>query len=170
MHASQISNNNHIPKNLFIKDTITTGLMNKSLDVLLMEDNEGDIFLMKKVFEDSQIKSTLNVVRNGREGIEYLTNQSPYENASPPDIILLDLNMPEMSGQEVLEIAKQDDKLKSIPIIVLTTSSSEDDIRQCYQLQANSYIKKPVDFNQFSGFIDILLQYWCQVVKFPPKI
>lgn len=139
------------------------------IEILLIEDNEGDIILTRKAFKKGKISNHLSVCRNGREGLDFLFKREGYEDAPTPDLILLDLNMPEISGQEVLEKIKQDDKLRVIPVVILTTSNSDEDILKSYQLQASGYIRKPVDFRQFGNVIMQIQDYWFTVIKFPPK-
>ncbi len=139
------------------------------IEILLIEDNEGDIILTKKAFKKGKIANNLNICRNGKEGLDFLFKRNGHENARTPDLILLDLNMPEVSGQEVLEEIKKDDELKVIPVIILTTSTSDEDILKSYQLHASGFIKKPVDFSQFGKIIMHIQDYWFTVIKFPPK-
>jgi len=143
--------------------------MGLPIEILLVEDNEGDIILTKKAFEKGKIMNKLQVCRNGKEALDYLYKRNGYQEASTPDLILLDLNMPIMNGQEVLEDIKNNDDLKSIPVIVLTTSNADEDILKSYKLQCSSYIRKPVDFKQFGNVIQTLQNYWFTVVKFPQK-
>lgn len=142
----------------------------KPIEILLIEDNEGDIILTKKAFKKGKINNNLAICRDGKEGIDYLFKRGKYEGVPTPDLILLDLNMPEMNGQEVLEVLKNDEDLCVIPVIILTTSSSDEDILKSYKLQASGYIKKPVDFRQFGEVIGQLQNYWFTIMKFPPKL
>lgn len=139
------------------------------IEILLVEDNEGDIILTKKAFKKGKIKNNLSVCRNGRQALNFLFRREEYEDAPTPDLILLDLNMPEITGQEVLEAIKADKRLRVIPVVILTTSTADEDILKSYQLQASGYIKKPVDFRQFGHIIMQLQDYWFTVIKFPPK-
>lgn len=139
------------------------------IEILLIEDNEGDIILTKKAFKKGKISNKLNVCRDGKEGLDFLFKRNGKEDALTPDLILLDLNMPEVSGQEVLAEIKKDDELKVIPVIILTTSSSDEDILKSYQLHASGFIRKPVDFAQFGKVIMQIQDYWFTVIKFPPK-
>ncbi len=143
--------------------------MEELIEILLIEDNEGDIVLTKKAFEDGKIRNNLNVCRDGQEGVDYLFKKGEYANATTPDLILLDLNMPKLGGREVLEQIKNDDRLKAIPVIVLTTSEDEMDIMKSYQLHANSYVRKPVDFLQFVDVVSEIQNYWFSIVKIPTK-
>lgn len=143
--------------------------MGAPIEILLVEDNEGDIILTRKAFERGKVINKLHVTRNGEEALDFLYKRNGYEDAVTPDLILLDLNMPKVNGQEVLADIKQNDRLKMIPVIVLTTSSADEDILRSYKLHANSYIKKPVDFLQFGEVIQQLQNYWFSVVRFPHK-
>ncbi len=143
--------------------------MGLPVEILLVEDNEGDIILTKKAFEKGKIMNRLHVVKNGLDALDFLYKRNGFEDAPRPDLILLDLNMPKMNGQQVLEDIKQNDDLKMIPVIILTTSNADEDILKSYKLQASSYIRKPVDFKQFGQVIQTLQDYWFTIVKFPAK-
>jgi CheY-like chemotaxis protein len=121
----------------------------RPVTILLVEDNEGDIGLVEEVFEDAKIRNIIHVAEDGEEAMLFLNKEKSFVNAPTPDIILLDLNLPQKDGREVLEEIKTDEKLKRIPVVVLTTSKAEEDILRSYNLHANSYITKPVDFDQF---------------------
>ena len=135
--------------------------------ILLVEDNEGDARLVIEALKGGNIKIDLHHVRDGVEAIQFLNREGRFKDASRPDIILLDLNMPRMDGRELLEKIRTQDNLSSIPVIVLTTSRSEADIAQSYQLQANCYIPKPVDFNTFTEVMHRIKQFWFNVVSLP---
>lgn len=139
----------------------------KEYEILLVEDNPGDIRLTIEAFKGSSIKSNLNYVMDGEDAIKYLNNEAPYEEAVRPDIILLDLNLPKKDGREVLTVVKKDPNLKSIPIIILTTSNAHSDIVKTYDLQANCYITKPVDFDQFTVIIKSIEDFWLNTVSLP---
>ena len=141
----------------------------KSIDILLVEDNPGDIRLTKEAFKDGKIKNELNVVMDGEEAVLYLKKKEKYVNATTPDIILLDLNLPKKDGREVLAEIKSDPELKLIPVIILTTSSAQSDILNTYSHHANCYIMKPVDFNQFINVIRTIENFWLTIVKLPSK-
>lgn len=143
--------------------------MEELIEILLIEDNEGDIVLTKKAFEDGKIRNNLNVCRDGQEGLDYLFRRGEFANSVTPDLILLDLNMPKLGGREVLEQVKKDERLSAIPIVILTTSEDETDILKSYQLHANSYVKKPVDFFQFVDVVREIQSYWFTIVKIPSK-
>ncbi len=134
-----------------------------------MEDNPGDVLLTKIALEDSKISVNLNVVEDGVEAMAFLRKQGKYINVPHPDIILLDFNLPKKDGREVLAEVKADKNLKRIPIVVLTTSQSEEDILKAYNLAANCYISKPVDFDQFVKIVQSIENFWFTVVKLPPE-
>ncbi len=141
----------------------------KPIEILLIEDNEGDIILTGKALEEGKISNNLHVCRNGQQGLDFLFKRGVYEGVVTPDIVLLDLNMPGISGQEVLEQIKKTNGINTIPVVVLTTSESQKDIQESYQLHANSYIKKPVDFEQFVEVVKQIQSYWFTIVKFPSR-
>ncbi len=142
----------------------------RPIEILLVEDNEADIVLTKNAFKTLTIQNNLNVCRNGEEGLNYLFKVGEYSEATTPDLVLLDLNMPKTNGLEVLEKIKKDPKLSMVPVIVLTTSSAEQDILRSYQYHANSYIKKPIDFMEFIDVIKEIESYWFSIVKMPTSI
>ena len=138
-----------------------------AVTILLVEDNEGDVGLVEEVFEDAKIRNILHVAEDGEEAMQFLHKESPYTDVSTPDIILLDLNLPQKDGREVLKEIKTDKHLKRIPVVVLTTSKAEEDILKSYDLHANSYITKPVDFDQFIRVIRTIEDFWLEVVRLP---
>ncbi|MBD1838849.1 response regulator [Coleofasciculus sp. FACHB-64] len=144
-------------------------LGNRPVEILLVEDNEGDIRLTQEAFRDSQVGNHLNVVRDGVEAIAFLKREEKYANAVRPDIILLDLNLPKRNGIEVLAEIKQDDQLKRIPVIVLTSSQAEPDILSSYDLHANCFISKPIDLDRFLRVVQSIEDFWLTIVKLPPE-
>ena len=146
-----------------------TSIKAKPIDILLVEDNPGDIRLTREAFKDGKIKNILNVVMDGEEAIHYLKKSDKYKDAKTPDLILLDLNLPKKDGREVLAEIKDDPTLKCIPVIILTTSSAQQDISNTYSHHANCYIMKPVDFNQFINVIRTIEDFWLNIVKLPSK-
>ena len=144
-------------------------LGNRPLEILLVEDNEGDIRLTQEAFRDSRVGNHLNVVRDGVEAIAFLRREEKYANAVRPDIILLDLNLPKRNGLEVLAEIKQDDQLKRIPVIVLTSSQAESDILSSYDLHANCFISKPIDLDRFLRVVQSIEDFWLTIVKLPPE-
>ncbi len=139
------------------------------VEILLVEDNPGDVDLAKDALESSKVRNTLNIVNDGQEAIDYLYKKGKFTKASRPDLILLDLNLPKLDGREVLKIIKSDDNLKAIPVVVLTTSQAESDILKSYNLHANCYITKPIDFEQFMVVVQSIENFWMSIVKLPPK-
>ncbi len=150
-------------------DLIDQSLSAQPIEILLVEDDDDDVLLTKKAMENDQILNRVHRVEDGIEALEFLRHEGPFENAPRPDLILLDLNMPRMDGREFLKEFKQDDNLRLIPVVVLTTSDSESDIASSYEFQANSYITKPVDLNQFRAVVKSIKDYWFTVVKLPPS-
>lgn len=139
------------------------------IEVLLVEDNPGDVQLTRIALEDSKISIHLNVVEDGVEAMAFLRKQEKYAMAAHPDIVLLDLNLPRKDGREVLAEIKEDENLKRIPVVILTTSQAEEDILEAYNLSANCYITKPVDFDQFVKIVKSIENFWFAIVKLPPE-
>lgn len=139
-------------------------------NILLVEDNEGDVELTKIAFRKGGYECSLDVVNNGEEALDYLYNRGIYSHAPRPEIILLDLNMPRMGGKEFLEIVKHDDALRSIPIVVLTSSQAPADIVESYERYANCYILKPSGLAAFIDFARQLESFWGGLVQLPQKI
>lgn len=139
-------------------------------NILLVEDDPGDQKLVKISLKDDNIANDLHIVSNGKEAFDYLRHRGDYSNGAPrPDLILLDLNMPEMDGKEFLKQIKSDEDLKSIPVVILTTSSSEKDILEGYNLQASGYVNKPPDLMEFKQVIKNIEEYWFVICKRPLK-
>lgn len=141
----------------------------KPIEILLVEDNPGDVRLAQEVFKEAKVKNELHVVYDGVEALAFLRREGKYKDVSKPDIILLDLNLPKKSGHEVLAEIKADDDLKRIPVVVLTVSKDEEDIVKSYNLHANCFITKPVDLNQFLNVVKAIEDFWLTVVKLPPN-
>jgi chemotaxis family two-component system response regulator Rcp1 len=143
-------------------------LMKNSKDkprILLVEDNPGDIRLTQEALKESHIEITLDVVSDGEQAVDFLMQRNKYVDSVRPNIILLDLNLPKKNGIEVLKEIKAHDLLKRIPVIVLTTSDAEHDISKAYDLHANCYILKPVDFDDFANVIKLIETYWFNTVQ-----
>lgn len=140
----------------------------KLVDILLVEDNEGDVRLTREVLKDARVRNKLAVCSDGEDALDYLRLRGRYAKASRPDLILLDLNLPLCDGREVLAQIKDDPVLRSIPVVVLTTSGSEQDVLRSYNLHANCYITKPVDLAQFMRVVRTIQDFWLEVVKLPP--
>jgi CheY-like chemotaxis protein len=141
----------------------------KHVEILLVEDNAGDIRLTREVLREGRISNRISVVTDGEMALEFLRKKSSYADAVTPDLILLDLNLPKLSGREVLDQIKGDPALKHIPVIILTTSKAEEDILRSYQHHANCYITKPVDFDQFAEVVKKLEDFWFTIVKIPHR-
>ncbi len=141
----------------------------KPIEILLVEDSPSDTELTKEALKRGKILNNLNCVEDGVEAIDYLRQKGRFVQATRPDLIMLDLNLPRKDGREVLREIKTDPSLRLIPIIVLTTSRSDKDILQSYQLNANCYITKPVDFKQFIDVVKTIEKFWLTVVTLPPK-
>jgi two-component system response regulator len=137
------------------------------ITVLLVEDNAADVRLTREAFKDAKVYINLHVVSDGLEAMDFLHRQGPYSNAPRPDLILLDLNLPKKGGQEVLEEIKVSTKLKSIPVVILTTSTACEDILRSYRLHANCYISKPVDLEGFLKIVKSIDNFWLTVVLLP---
>ena len=138
------------------------------IEILLVEDNKDDVELTQLAFESAHVLNALHVARDGVEALHYLRREGPFAEAPRPDIILLDLNMPRMDGRELLTILKADDDFRRIPVVVLTTSYSENDVLQGYVMHANSYLTKPVRFSDFLQCARRIADYWFALVKLPP--
>ncbi len=143
--------------------------MGEPIEILLVEDDEGDVVLTKDSLVEAKIRTNLSVVRDGQEALNYLYKRNGYENATRPHVILLDLNLPRKGGREVLEEIKQDPSLKTIPVVILTTSDAEQDVLASYSLNANCYIRKPVDLDEFSKVVRSIDDFWLTVVTLPPS-
>ncbi|MGA7951950.1 MAG: response regulator [Gloeobacterales cyanobacterium] len=141
--------------------------MVKPIEILLVEDNPGDVRLSIEVLRDAKVHNHLNAVGDGVEALSFLRKEGKYADAPHPDLILLDLNLPKKDGREVLAEIKADDHLKRIPVVVLTTSQSEEDILKAYELHANCYISKPVNLDQFIKVVQSIEAFWLTIVKLP---
>ncbi|PWW63021.1 response regulator [Actinokineospora spheciospongiae] len=139
----------------------------KIIDVLLVEDDDGDVLMTREAFEHYKIRNQLHVVRDGEQAVQFLRREGQYEGAPRPDLILLDLNLPRFDGRQVLAEIKADAALRLIPVVVLTTSEAEEDILRSYQLHANAYVTKPVDFDRFIEVIRKIDEFFVTVVKLP---
>jgi CheY-like chemotaxis protein len=138
-------------------------------EVLLVEDNPGDVRLTTEALKEGRVLNQVHVVGDGVEALKFLHREEPYTDAVKPDLILLDLNLPRMSGREVLAEIKADEDLKRIPVVVLTTSQAEEDVLRSYDLHANCYVTKPVDLEQFLEVVKFIEDYWLMMVKLPPE-
>ena len=139
----------------------------RAIDILLVEDDPGDELITREAFEDNKIKNNLHVAHDGEEGLDFLYRRGPFAEAPRPDLILLDLNLPKYDGRQLLEQIKSDPELSHIPVVVLTTSSAEEDILRSYKLHANAYIPKPVSIGEFVEVIRSLGNFWFTVAALP---
>jgi CheY-like chemotaxis protein len=139
----------------------------RPVQILLVEDNAADVRLTIEALREGKVRNDLHVARDGAEAMEFLRRQGPFADAPRPDLVLLDLNLPRKDGREVLREIKDDDSLKRIPVVVLTTSSAEADILRSYSLHANCYITKPVDLEQFVQVVKSIDDFWLTIVKLP---
>jgi DNA-binding response OmpR family regulator len=141
----------------------------RPLEILLVEDNKGDVGLITEFFIDSKIRTNLHIAEDGEEAIRFLCGKDQFLGSPLPDIIILDWNLPKKDGSEVLKEIKENDNLKNIPVIILTTSSAEKDMLRAYDLRANAYIVKPLDFDEFMTVIKSIQDFWFKAVTLPPK-
>jgi CheY-like chemotaxis protein len=139
------------------------------VDVLLVEDDPGDVVLIREAFEFNKVHNTLHVASDGVEALDFLYRRNAHAGAPRPDLVLLDLNLPRKDGREVLEEVKADPSLRTIPIVVLTTSEAEEDILRSYDLHANAYVTKPVDFDRFIEVVRLIDDFFVTVVKLPQR-
>jgi CheY-like chemotaxis protein len=137
------------------------------MDVLLVEDSPGDVRLTQEAFREANPAIRLHVASDGVEAMAFLQREGAHARSPRPDIILLDLNLPKMDGREVLARIKEDDKLKTIPVVILTTSDAEADITKSYQLQANCYLTKPVQLDQFESLVKSINEFWLTKARLP---
>jgi len=141
----------------------------KPVEILLVEDNPGDVRLTQEGLKESKVRNNLHVVETGLEALAFLRRQDGFHDAPRPDLILLDLNLPKLNGRDVLAQVKADPDLRRIPVVILTTSKAEEDILKTYDLHANCYITKPVDFDQFIEVVKVLDNFWFTIVKLPTE-
>lgn len=139
------------------------------IKILLVEDNPGDVRLIKEVFKDAKIFNAMHIAYDGETAMKILRKQAEYSDCATPDMILLDLNLPKKDGREVLREVKNDDDLKCIPVVILTTSNAEEDLIETYKMNANCYITKPVDLDQFINVVKSIENFWLSIVKLPSR-
>ena len=139
----------------------------KTADILLVEDNPGDVRLTQEAMREARMSNTLHVARHGAEAMDFLRQSGDFKDAPRPDLVLLDLNLPRLSGREVLKQMKDDPELRRIPVIVLSTSDAQRDVAESYDLHANCYINKPVDFDEFLKVVQTIEFFWFHLVKLP---
>ena len=140
----------------------------KPIEILLIEDNPGDVRLTQEALKEGKVLNNMDIASDGVDALAYLRREGSHVHATRPDLILLDLNLPKMNGREVLAEIKRDDSLKRIPVVVLTTSSAEQDILESYNLHANAFITNPVDLIQFITVVKSIEDFWLTVVTLPP--
>lgn len=141
--------------------------MTKEIRILLVEDNEGDILLTLEALKQARISNKVEVIKDGEKALLYLRKEEEFKDAETPGLILLDINLPKVDGKEVLSAIKNDEHLKVIPVVMLTTSDSEKDIFESYNSHANCYITKPVDFKNFIEVIQTIKDFWINIVQLP---
>lgn len=148
---------------------MTNGEIGRPVEILLVEDNPGDVRLTREALREGKIRNRLHIVSDGVEAIAFLKQEGNHANAPRPDVILLDLNLPRKDGREVLAEIKDDERLRRIPVVVMTTSSAEQDILGAYNLHANCYVTKPVDFDQFIEVVRSIQDFWFTIVRLPEQ-
>jgi len=141
----------------------------KVIDVLLVEDDPGDVLMTREAFEHNKVRNRLSVVADGVSALQFLRKEGEHTDAPTPDLVLLDLNLPRMDGREVLEAMKSDERMRSIPVVVLTTSEAEEDVVRSYSLHANAYVTKPVDFDRFIDVVRQIDEFFVEVVRLPGR-
>jgi CheY-like chemotaxis protein len=141
----------------------------KPIEILLVEDNAGDVRLTREALKDARVLNSLHVARDGEEAMEFLCHKGKYADVPRPDLVILDLNLPRKDGREVLAEIKADEDLKRIPVVILTTSKSEEDVLKSYNLHANCYVTKPLDLEQFIGVVQGIEDFWFTVVRLPDE-
>ena len=140
-----------------------------AIEVLLVEDDPGDVLMTREAFEEHGMGNHLTVISDGADALAYLRREGDYADAVRPDLVLLDLNLPRRDGREVLAEIKNDKNLQQIPVVVLTTSQADEDILRSYELHANAYVTKPVDYDKFVAVVRQIDQFFLSVVKLPPR-
>jgi CheY-like chemotaxis protein len=141
----------------------------RNIEILLVEDNPGDVRLTQEALKDNKVRNNLSIVEDGVEAMAFLRREGKYTVSPRPDLILLDLNLPKKDGRQVLAEIKADARLRRIPVVVLTTSKAEEDVLRAYDLNANCYITKPVDFDQFINVVRSIEDFWLAMVKLPTE-
>lgn len=140
-----------------------------SIEILLVEDNPGDIELTKEALEQGKLKNNINVCEDGEEALDYLLRRNQYEDAKRPDLIFMDLNLPKLNGRDVLKTIKEDSDLMSIPVVILSSSEAAKDIQSTYNLHANCFVSKPVQIDDFMRVVQTVEYFWFDIVKLPSK-
>jgi CheY-like chemotaxis protein len=148
---------------------MTSQSMGRPIEILLVEDSPGDVRLTRETLKDSKVANNVSDVPDGDEAMAFMRQEGKYQNAPRPDLILLDLNLPKKNGHEVLKEIKGDSTLKRIPVVILTISDAEQDISETYDMNANCYITKPVDLEQFITVVNSIEDFWLTIVKLPSQ-
>ncbi len=146
---------------------MTRETLMRPIEILLVEDNPGDVRLIQEAFKHNKIRNNLHIAANGLDAIAFLNKNGDYQHVPTPDLILLDLSLPKKDGREVLEEIKQDKRFKRIPVVILTTSQTDQDIQRTYDLHANCYISKPIELDEFIHVIRSIENFWMMIVKLP---
>jgi CheY-like chemotaxis protein len=146
-----------------------TSSQGQPIEVLLVEDDPGDELMTREAFEENKVRNTLHVAHDGEEALDFLNRRGAFVDAPRPDLVLLDLNLPKFDGRQVLAEIKADEDLRTIPVVVLTTSGAEEDILRSYQLHANAYVTKPVDFARFIQVVRQIDNFFVSVVRLPAR-
>lgn len=141
----------------------------RPMEILLVDDNPGDVRLTAEALKDGEVENRLHTAKDGMEAIAFLRRKGRYTDAPRPDLILLDLNMPRMNGRQVLAEIKEDSALKHIPVVILTGSREMDDVVKTYDLHANCYVTKPIDFEQFTMMVKSITDFWLTIVRLPSE-
>ncbi len=149
---------------------ITYRMLGRPVEILLVEDNPADVQLTVEALRDAKVHNNLHVASDGEEALAFLRRRNGYAEAPRPDLVLLDLNLPRKSGREVLAEVKADPDLRRIPVIILSTSSNDDDVASAYDLAANCYVTKPVDLDEFLGVVRAIDSFWLSLVKLPSVV
>lgn len=149
---------------------MTSGMVARPIEILLVEDNPAEVRLTREVLKEGRVRNSVSVVSDGVEALSFLRRGPGFEASPRPDLILLDLNLPRKDGREVLAELKDDPDLRRIPVVVLTTSIAEQDVLRSYSLHANCYITKPVDLDQFIAVVRSIDEFWLTIVRLPPKV
>jgi two-component system response regulator len=161
---------NPVTDAVFPRDSLDPGLSEPGpVEILLVEDDPGDVLMTKEALADAKMANELHVVSNGAEALAFLFREGEYADAPRPGLILLDLNLPRVDGREVLAKIKAEEELRRIPVVVLTTSEAEEDILRSYDLHANAYVTKPVDFEAFVKVVRQVDEFYINVVRLPPR-
>ena len=145
----------------------TMSNLGKTIEILLVEDNPNDVALIKEAFKSQNLPSQIYVAKDGEQALDFIHKQGAYTTVNTPDLVFLDLNLPRKSGQEILKQIKQNEHTRKIPVLILSSSDAPDIVRQCYELQANAYIKKPIEYDGFVKVANIVHKFWVNITRLP---